>query len=147
MIEYLWLFWLVAGITLLVADMVIVGSFYLMWLGLSCMLVAGILGLAPDLSILVQVILWGVFSFVLLACWVMFGKKILKRINRPEKMLGVTGVITEWHDGTGKIRFQRPYDGNDLWQAASSDRQFSIGDNAKVTKIEYETRTVTVVST
>ena len=144
MFELLWWHWLIVGIALLAADVLAIGSFYLMWLGLSCILVAVMLGLEPDFSLLTQVLAWGIFNVILLSGWLAVGKKrFFKQAYRPRKIIGIAGLITEWSQGSGKIRFQRPYDGDDVWNACSDD-QFAVGDNAKVTAIQPTKQTVTV---
>ena len=142
-IEIIWWYWVAFGLVLLVVDLLLVSTFYMLWLGLGAVLV-GVLMLAfGDINLVGQVTLWGLFSLALISAWI-FVRKKGGRVSRPEAMIGITGVIMDWSDGKGRVRFQRPYGGADIWNAKSSD-QLAKGNTAKVTAIDVATNTVTLV--
>ena len=141
-IEIIWWYWVAFGLVLLVVDLLLVSSFYMLWLGLGAVLV-GLLMLAFEgINVVGQVTLWGLFSLALISAWIFIRKKG-GGLSRPEAMIGITGVIMDWSEGKGRVRFQRPYAGVDVWDAKSSE-QLAKGDTAKVTEVDVAANTVTL---
>lgn len=130
--------WVVFGILLAGAE-IFAPSFFLLWLGISCVIV-GFISYFIDLSFSTQIILWGVFSFSSLVIWFKFiapsmKNKTLSGMSR-EALIGQEGTVTEFSKALfkGRLRFSAPIVGNDEWGFRSED-ELSVGDRAIVTEI------------
>ena len=130
--------WVVFGILLAGAE-IFAPSFFLLWLGVSCVVV-GIISYFIDLSFSTQIILWGIFSFSSLVAWFKFIAPLMKNQTLSgmsrEALIGQEGTITEFSKGLlkGHLRFPAPIVGNDEWSVRSED-ELSAGDRAIVTEI------------
>ena len=125
---------------MLVVDLLLINVFFFLWLGLGAIAVGLLLLLFPAMSIIIQTILWGIFSLILIGFWLKF-RKHLSPLRRPEAMIGITGVIVEWQGDKGRIRFQRPYGGDDVWEATATT-QLVKGEHVKVVKVNAAKRSV-----
>lgn len=107
--------WLVAGIVLIVVEMVS-ATFVLVWLGVAA-IVTGI-GAFVVHDLLLQVGLFGVLSIVLLAVTRPLAKKLRQRktgyVSNVEHLVGERGVVISRipPGGTGTVRV-----GSDVWSA------------------------------
>lgn len=144
MIEILWWHWLAAGLAVLAIDLMLINTYYLLWLGLGALLVGIFKYFIPELSVVGQIGSWGGISILLIVLWVRLRKKFTG-LTRSGEILDVGGVIVEWHKGRGRIRFQRPYGDSDVWNANSTEK-FKIGDNAKVAEVDLKQQTVTLTA-
>ncbi len=141
-IELAWWHWVAFGLALLVGDLLLVNSYYLVWLGLGAAAVGVLMLPFPGIGLVVQMVLWGVISIAMIVAWIKLRGRFAK-LRRPESMIGVRGVVLDWAGGKGSVKFQRPYGGRDIWQA-SSDHELSRGDSAQVTAVDAEQKTVTL---
>ena len=130
--------WVVFGILLAGAE-IFAPSFFLLWLGVSCVVV-GIISYFIDVSFSTEIILWGLLSFSSLIAWFKFiaplmKNKTLSGMSR-EALIGQEGTITEFSKVLlkGHLRFPAPIVGNDEWSVRSED-ELSAGDRAIVTEI------------
>lgn len=136
--------WLVLGVALIVIHRFEV----LRWVGISAVAV-GLLWLLPidGLSDWLgqqegRMLLWVAISCIMIGASIAY--KLLKNANSLEvEMNNVRGIIIDWNDGKGKIKFVKSYGGRDVWQATSDD-ELSRDDTAVVSSIDLEQSTVTV---
>lgn len=121
-----WWGWIVIGAVLLVAEVAIGTDFWLVFFGLSALLV-GILGLAGvHLAIAVQWVIFGAAAVVML---LLFRNRLRTRFQRENSvglaspdLIGETGVVREavapgargWAEVRGTVWRIRNKDGNEL---------------------------------
>lgn len=136
--ELLWWHWAVGGIVLIVAELV-VPSFVLIWFGAGALIVALAVTLA-DLTLTAQLGLWLIVSLVLVAAWFKVFKPNMHktRIGMADAgVIGEVGVLV--HDVApfrkGKVRFQKPILGDDLWTCIA-DEEIKSGERVRVVAVE-----------
>ena len=132
------------GLLALFLDLLVTSTFYLLWLGLGAILVGAVMLLAPEIPIVAQIGLWGVFSIVSIAGWISFRKKF-ERIKNPDTMVGINCIVLNFDStkGRGRVRFQRPYGGSDVWDAVSED-EIKRRETATVTGVDAKSSIVTI---
>ena len=131
--------WVVFGILLAGAE-IFAPSFFLLWLGISCVLV-GIISYFVPLSFSTEIILWGIFSLSSLVIWFKFvsptimKNKTLSGMSK-EALIGQEGTVTEFSNSAskGRLRFSAPIVGNDEW-GIRSESELTSGDRVIVTDI------------
>ncbi|MDI6749061.1 MAG: NfeD family protein [Rhodocyclaceae bacterium] len=136
--ELLWWHWAVGGIVLIVAELV-VPSFVLIWFGAGALVVALAVALS-DLTLTAQLGLWLIVSLVLVAAWFKVFKPNMHktRIGMADAgVIGEVGVLV--HDVApfrkGKVRFQKPILGDDLWTCIA-DEEIKSGERVRVVAVE-----------
>lgn len=136
--ELLWWHWAVGGIVLIVAELV-VPSFVLIWFGAGALVVALAVALA-DLTLTAQLGLWLIVSLVLVAAWFKVFKPNMHktRVGMADAgVIGEVGVLV--HDVApfrkGKVRFQKPILGDDLWTCIA-DEEIKSGERVRVVAVE-----------
>ncbi|MEW5783458.1 MAG: NfeD family protein [Pseudomonadota bacterium] len=136
--ELLWWHWAVGGIVLIVAELV-VPSFVLIWFGAGALIVALAVALS-DLTLTAQLGLWLIVSLVLVAAWFKVFKPNMHktRIGMADAgVIGEVGVLV--HDVApfrkGKVRFQKPILGDDLWTCIA-DEEIKSGERVRVVAVE-----------
>lgn len=139
----MWWHWLSAGIFLLFLDLLVLNSFYLLWMGLGMLPVALLLTIFPSMPIPPQVFVWIGSSSSSIIVWRML--RNTKKVDLSN-MVGITCVVATWNEGRGQVRLQRPYGGLDVWDARS-DEQFAANDACRVTAVDAETKYVTLSKT
>ena len=138
--------WLAFGMILIILEMVI-ASFTIFWFGLGACLVGGLLLLAPNLDISVQILLWAIFSAFFTFLWF--------RVLRPrmtdqsksgmarEAVLGLSGMVVkipqEGHRGV--VRFSTPVLGSDEWQFIC-EQNVVVGDRVYIIETSGNTLVV-----
>ncbi|WP_250658075.1 NfeD family protein [Alkalimarinus coralli] len=130
--------WLVFGILLAGAE-IFAPSFFLLWLGVSAVLV-GAIGYFINLTFSGEIILWGIFSLASLIIWFKLiapsmKNKSLSGMSR-EALIGQEGTITEFNQSVskGRLRFSAPIVGNDEW-GFRCEEMLNVGDRAVVTDV------------
>lgn len=116
-----WWHWTLFGFTLLVVELLMLNSFYLLWFGVGALLVAVLVTLTPMLA-WVQVLWWVAFSLVLLLVWLrwMRPRRTRRLLAQAQTELpGHVGVVVRFHAGRGVVRLQKPIGGRDLWDFRS----------------------------
>lgn len=130
--------WVVFGILLAGAE-IFAPSFFLLWLGVSAVVV-GVISYFIELSFSTEIILWGILSFSSLVAWFKFIAPSMKTNTLSgmsrEALIGQEGTVTEFSKtvSKGRLRFPAPVVGNDEWGFRSED-DFAAGDRAIVTEI------------
>ncbi len=75
-----------------------------------------------------------------------------KSIQRPteesnrmsgENSRSMRGIVVNWSEGKGSVKFLKPYGDSDLWQASSKEN-IGLGDTVKVTGVDMEQKIVTI---
>jgi membrane protein implicated in regulation of membrane protease activity len=135
-----WWHWVVFGVAVLVADIALVNVYFLLWFGIGAAGVGLCLLIWADMPAAAQVALWAVFSFGLLAAWLLVWRPKMtaretERLLREAggEIVGMAGVIVRGGRGGGLIRFQRPLGGRDVWPFAGEG--FKPGERAIVENI------------
>lgn len=134
-----WWQWCILGIVLIIAELY-VPMFLLIWFGLGALVVALIQHLNFTQEIYIQLGMWTTFSVVMTLLWFrLFKVRLMKSPVGTSSggVIGEVGMITEsvapFHKG--KIRFQKPIMGSDVWVCVS-DTTLSAGERAKLVAIE-----------
>jgi membrane protein implicated in regulation of membrane protease activity len=133
-----WWHWVVGGIMLILAELVI-PSFFIVWFGLGALLV-GLLTLAFDLSLTAQLATWTLASLVMVWLWFRVFKQSFKktRVGTADgEVIGEIGLLVRAVAPfqRGKVRFQRPVLGADEW-VCLADVAIAAGERVKVITVE-----------
>jgi len=127
--------WWIAGVILMFSE-IFVGGAFLLWLGISALMVGGILFLGIDLSWQLQWIVFSVMALLSILVWRRFYKRktehsednLLSR--RADKYIGRSFVVAEAiENGVGKVKVE-----DTLWRALGEDTP--VGTLVKVTGVE-----------
>ena len=145
MIELLWWHWAVIGFGFILAEL-LMPAFVLVWCGLGALVVMAALLLAPDLSLTFQMLLWTISSVLLVVLWFSVFRRGAHKIligRSSAHIEGEVGMLTEAVAPfkNGKVRFQKPILGSDLWECIS-DEPIEIGARVKVLRVEGSLITV-----
>ncbi len=149
--ENISLYWLAAGLVLIALELV-VPAFFLVWFGLSAIVLAGFVFLVP-LSLTAQVLVWSLFSIAMVALWIFIWKPSRKKVVdlTADNQVGML-IKKASHGRLGQIRFQEPVQGSDEWpcryQAENQDQvesQGEINEGDRVRVIAVEAGVFTVV--
>lgn len=128
--------WIALGFLLAAAE-IFVPSFFMMWLGISAILVGLISWLFP-IPFAVELLLWGVLSLGCLIGWFKFVAPKMKDVTKSgmakEALIGQIGTVLEHSEsaGRGTLRFPAPLLGEDEWRFISTE-SLSSGDKVIVT--------------
>jgi membrane protein implicated in regulation of membrane protease activity len=126
----IWVIWFVAALVLGISEM-FVGTFYLLWIGVSCVLAGLVALLFPD---------WVVAQFVVASLAAVALSLNSKRLTRRwtavkghedspfEHLIGSTALVTEW-DASTQLAIVRI--GSEQW-SARCDRPLEIGSTVEV---------------
>lgn len=133
----LWWHWIVFGVVLLVAEIVFVNSYSILWFGLGALVVGALLALAPGFALWAQVLLWAALSAAALAAWIFYFRPHFDRRRRAEarrELVGAAGIVVRSAGGQGDVRFQKPYGGRDVWPFKTA-QAFKVGERAVVAEV------------
>jgi membrane protein implicated in regulation of membrane protease activity len=109
-----WIPWLLVGVSLLIAEMVLPGAF-LMWLGLAAF-GTGLLTLAVDLRFEIQVIAFGVLTAISLAVGLRMRRRHVSLNTHQSGLVGRTATALAFHGREGRVRV-----GDSDWAARLPD--------------------------
>lgn len=129
--------WIVFGFALAAVE-IFVPSFFMLWLGVSA-IVVGLLAWVLPLSFAVQLLIWGLLSLACLVMWFKFVSPRLKDVTKSgmarEALIGQIGTVLEYNTNTtrGMLRFPAPLLGEDEWRFISQET-LSSGDKVVVTE-------------
>jgi membrane protein implicated in regulation of membrane protease activity len=134
-----WWHWTVFGIVLILAELA-VPAFVLVWFGLGALLVAVVLGLTPDASLTTQIALWTAASLAMVVLWFRVFKPGFHktRIGRSDAhVVGEVGLLVQDVEPfrKGRVRFQKPLLGDDLWDCIA-DEKIASGERVRVLGVE-----------
>lgn len=145
MFEILWWHWALVGFGFMLAEL-LVPVFVLFWFGLAGFLVMGSLLAMPDLSLTFQILIWTVCSIFFMVLWFRVFKRSHHKIlvGRASAALeGEVGLIVQpvAPFKQGKVRFQKPLVGSDLWDCNAEE---DIDSGVRVRVVSVEGNAVTV---
>ncbi|ABQ46091.1 protein of unknown function DUF107 [Thermotoga petrophila RKU-1] len=128
-----WVFWLVLGVILMVAE-ILTPTFFIFWFGVGA-LAASLVSLY--LGVYVQIIVFAAVSIVL----VFFTRRLVQNWESPrkihvEEIAGKVALVIETIDnrkGTGLVKID-----GDVWRAYAEDDDEVIekGEHVKIMKVE-----------
>lgn len=132
--------WVVLGATLMIAEM-FVPTFFLLWFGISAMVVAA-LSLVLPMSFVVATLIWLGLSLVCAFCWVKFIQPHIKTRTKAGLGAGVivgeTGMIIKAPSvaQAGVIRFNTPKAGASEWACRyQGEEGLQVGERAVIVDI------------
>mgnify|MGYP001820915439 FL=1 len=146
--QMLYWHWLVIGMLLIIGE-IFVTSFTMFWFGLGGLVVALVLGLAPELSLTWQLLIWAVSSAVFTLLWFKLVRPRMKDRTTAgiarESAIGESGQVikapVEGHRGV--VRFTTPLLGSDEWSficeapVVAGDRVFVKDISGNTLVVEY----------
>ena len=137
-----WGGWLIVGFILLILETLAAGVF-IMWWGISALIVAGIVALVPYLPLSWQAAIFAIIAIVFSLIWWKYQRnkdaeedKISSLNSREHAMLGAKGVIVDiLENGTVRGKF-----GDTTWRVNGT--WLKVGDSVEVIKVDGITLTV-----
>jgi membrane protein implicated in regulation of membrane protease activity len=134
-----WWHWAVLGFALIIAEL-LVPAFVLVWFGVGALVVAGLVWAAPSVSLAAQILTLTVVSSALIALWFRVFKPGMHKTRLGMADADITGQIGLLVEEVapykrGKVRFQRPLLGADVWECIA-DEAIEIGARVKVLSVE-----------
>ena len=140
----LWWHWMFVGLVLLGAELVTPGGFYILFFGLSALVVGSMLGLGLDLPDWAQ---WLLFSILAVLSLVLFRGRLLKIMKRAvpspdiDTLIGEQAVALEViaTGGIGKVELR-----GSAWSAKNSGAtEITKGQRCRVERVDGLTLWVT----
>jgi membrane protein implicated in regulation of membrane protease activity len=134
-----WWHWLVAGLALVLLELVVPGM-VLIWFGVAAVAIGLLVAVVPTLSLTLLLGLWTVLSCVLVFAWF----RVFRR-DQHKTYAGMSdgaqigevgllvGEVTPYC--RGKVRFQKPLLGSDVWDCIADDA-IAVGERVKVLSVE-----------
>ena len=133
-----WWHWMVLGLFLGLAELVI-PSFFIIWFGLGAVLVGVVLLVAPGLGFTAQLALWTLASVGLTIAWFKVFKKQQDktRAGQADNVIGEIGVLVRAVEPfqKGEVRFQRPVMGAEVWTCLADDA-IPSGERVRVASVD-----------
>ena len=135
--------WLVFGMLLMAAEMFI-PSFTIFWFGLGGMVVAGLLGVNPEIAVSWQLVCWAVASSVFALLWFkLLRPKMTDRTKAGiarEAIAGESGQVIKapTEHSRGSVRFTTPVLGDDEWEFIC-DVEVIVGDRVFIKELSGNT--------
>jgi membrane protein implicated in regulation of membrane protease activity len=120
-----------------------VPAFFLIWFGAAAVILGGVLLLFPSLSLAWQIVVWIVCSLAFIWLWFKVFKPGMFKTRAGMShgdLIGEVGlVVREMRPfEKGQIRFQKPVQGDDVWEAMA-DEEIRVGERVKVLAVEGNT--------
>jgi len=131
----LWWHWVALGALLLVVDVALVNTYFLLWFGFGGLIIGIAVWALPEMPLWAQLLAWGVVSGGFIALWLFLLKPLRSGRNLEqarEQMPGLSGTVVRIADGHGTLRLQRPVGGTDSWKFRSKE-DLRQGDAVHVT--------------
>ncbi len=133
-----WWHWIVLGLVLTMAEMVI-PAFFVVWFGIAAAGVGIIVLAAPDLALSTQILLWASLSAALVGIWFRYLKpRTMTAVGTSAAtMAGEVGVLVTaiTPETRGQVRFQKPILGADAWECYS-DTAIDAGARVRIVAVE-----------
>lgn len=131
--------WLIISVVLISIEMLMIGSYYLLWMGIAAGIVGALLFVMPGMSFLIQVIIFSVLSVVTLVAYKKYQKNnpVLtdqpKLNRRGEQYIGrVFTLENPIINGVGKVSVD-----DSTWKVSGADME--AGTKIKVTAVKGTT--------
>lgn len=132
-----WL-WLICGTTLLIVE-ILAPHFVTIWFALAALVTGVVAYWVGDVA--AQLTVFSVSSIILFSIgwgWLRNNMKMSARARHAgEAVIGEAGTVVSSNVGdppSGKVRFQVPIHGDDVWEYISDERLFA-GDRCVVTEV------------
>ena len=133
-----WWQWLVCGLVLVMMEL-FVPSLFMIWFGAGAAAVALFVYLAPEMHGAGQFFLWAILSAAFTFAWFRWlkPKTVSQAGAASAEALGEIGVlVSELHpDSRGKVRFQKPLFGAEVWECYA-DHPVPAGERVRVVAVE-----------
>ncbi|HAX91559.1 MAG TPA: hypothetical protein DCY07_05035 [Rhodospirillaceae bacterium] len=135
----LWWHWALVGFGFILAELAL-PAFFLLWFGVGGFLVMAALLIAPALALEAQLLLWTVSSIAMMALWFTVFKRGYHKVfigRSSANLVGEIGMIVEVVAPykEGKVRFQKPIVGSDLWDCMAQE-ELIAGTRVRVESVE-----------
>ncbi|WP_020675771.1 NfeD family protein [Geopsychrobacter electrodiphilus] len=146
-ITILWWYWFAFGMLLMMVE-IFVPSFTIFWFGLAALVVALLVGIAPDVALSWQLTCWAFASILFTLLWFRYFKPLMLDRTKAgislEAVLGQTGQVVRLprEGGRGLVRFVMPLLGAEEWEFLCGD-DLAIGDRVMVVDVSGNTLVVT----
>lgn len=137
--DIVWWYWVVGGLALMLAELA-TATFYIVWFGLSAILVGLVVWLVPSLAPTVQISLWIILSVAMVVSWF----KVFRQDRASTRsgtadgdFIGEVGLLVGAVEpfAKGRVRFQRPLLGAEEW-VCISDESIAAGERVRVASVE-----------
>lgn len=133
-----WWYWLVLGLCLLMAELVI-PAFFIFWFGIGAIAVALVLLAVPNLGMTTQILLWAVLSSAQVLLWFRFFRpKTMTTIGTSaSNVIGEVGVLAGDLGAHSRscVRFQKPVLGSENWEYYA-DTDIKAGTRVRIVAVE-----------
>lgn len=131
--------WLVLGVILMISEMFLT-TFATLWFGVAAVMIALLAWLLP-ISEVVQIVLWLVFSIIMVIAWFKYIKPL--SVDRTKAGLGGSIIIGEvgmitvkpLPNRVGTVRFSVPMVGATEWMCRTRGSVVEVGDRVEVIDI------------
>ncbi|MGE4351154.1 MAG: NfeD family protein [Bdellovibrionales bacterium] len=143
--DLLWWHWALVGFGFILAELAL-PAFVLVWFGMGGFIVMAAMLLFAELTLTVQLLLWGLSSLGMMVVWFRVFKRGAHKslIGRASaNLVGEVGMIAETVAPfkPGKVRFQKPIVGSDLWSCTAQE-EIVPGTRVRVEAVEGNSVTV-----
>lgn len=129
--------WMVLGLVLLIIEVTFFGVFFILWVGLSAMVVGVLMLVMPDMGWQAQFVIWGVLSVVTMVGWYQYRKKNPTTSDEPllnrrgEQYVGRTFTLDEpVVNGQGHVVVD-----DSRWKI-EAEEDFEAGTKVKATAVD-----------
>jgi membrane protein implicated in regulation of membrane protease activity len=132
--------WFLTGIVLIILE-IFVSTFFIIWFGISALLVSLLVWTGVLASLSLQILCWSIMSVILLFIWFRFyrDKRIYRELSglSEGELLNERGVISKrvFPGGTGKVRLYKVVYGIEEWECVS-DVEIDVAAQVRVVGIE-----------
>jgi len=142
-----WWHWIVLGILFIILEMA-TGTFIVLGFGIAAVMV-GLLDLVLSMNFLTQIILWILFSIIIITLSFKYFKNqpIVSSTGQSNHGFDTKGTVTESIEAhsRGKVKFDNPVLGNTIWHA-SADQTLNVGDRVTINEVNGQLIKVVPVS-
>ena len=133
-----WWQWLVFGLVLVMTE-IFVPSFFMIWFGAGAAAVGLFVYLLPGMPAASQFFLWAALSALFTLAWFRWlkPKTVSQAGTASAEALGEIGVLVSElrPDSRGKVRFQKPLFGAEVWECYA-EQPIPAGERVRVVAVE-----------
>ena len=134
-----WWHWVLGGLGLVLLELAL-PSFFVIWFGLSALLVGLSMLVLPTLSLTAQIALWIITSVVMVVLWFSVFKRSQHKTligTAAGEVIGEVGLLVSAVAPfqRGKVRFQRPLLGAEEW-VCMAESAITAGERVRVVSVE-----------
>jgi len=132
----LWWHWIIFGILLITIE-IFIGTFFMLGLGVSAIIIGGVDFLRP-IALELELVGWILLSLLSIAIWFIYLRdKRVESSGQSNYSLKTKGTIEEPISayGRGKVKFDRPVLGNTIWYATAKE-DISLTSRVKIVEVK-----------